>query len=253
MPHRDELRALHEITLLTKAWLRGETAILPTLEGGISPYSEKRLEEQASAQVHNQLAPLAPSADEKVRSLEALRLSFSECQRCSMAEQRRHLVFGEGEPTARLLLIGEAPNADDDRSGIAISGPAGELLTKMLAAINLQRDEVYISNIIKCRPPEDRDPLPEEFSHCREFLDAQIEIIRPLVIVCLGPLAINGLLSSPDEMASLRGKTLNYRGIPVIPTFSPSSLLRDPRHKRDAWEDLKRVRRMLDEGVHAIR
>lgn len=231
MPHQDATRELYEIVLLAKAWLNGEPA--PSRQQG-----QERL---------------AQAAPDPASALEALRRSFADCSRCAIAARRHNLVFGQGNPSARLMLIGEGPGEQEDLQGIAFCGPSGELLTKMLLAIKLERAEVYIANVIKCRPPNNRNPLPEEVANCRGYLDAQIDIIRPEIIATLGSVASKTLLGCTEGVTRLRGKTLDYRGIPVIPTYHPSFLLRDPSHKREAWEDLKRIRRLLDGLENALR
>ncbi len=244
---------LHEIALLAGAWLRGEvppaTQIPPTAQEPATAASRP-------SQTTQDQQPVQQSADmigERTRALESLRLSFSDCRRCAIATQRHTLVFGQGNPQARLMLIGEGPGEQEDLHGIAFCGPSGELLTKMLAAIQISREEVYIANIIKCRPPQNRNPLPEEVANCRGYLDAQIDIIKPALIATLGSVAIKTLVSGTEGVMRLRGQTLSYRGIPVVPTFHPSFLLREPSRKRDAWEDLKRIRGILDSQTDALR
>ncbi len=245
MPHQNDARDVYETVLLFRAWLRGEPSPLKD-----SPLPAPPLDQVAGQNP----APVTdtPSTD-PAAALEALRLSFADCTRCEIAARRHNLVFGQGHPSARLMLIGEGPGEQEDLRGIAFCGPSGELLTKMLAAISLVRDEVYIANVIKCRPPNNRNPLPEEVANCRGYLDAQIDIIRPQIIATLGSVAVKTLMGCTEGVTKLRGQTLEYRGIPVIPTFHPSFLLRDPSRKREAWEDLKRIRRLLDELAHAVR
>ncbi len=172
------------------------------------------------------------------------------CDRCKLHRLgRRQVVFGVGNPDADLMFVGEAPGADEDIQGIPFVGRAGQLLTKMIQAINLERDQVYIANVIKCRPPENRNPEPDEVATCEPFLFQQIDAIRPRVIVALGSFAAKALLRSNDSISRLRGRIYDFRGAKLIPTFHPAFLLRSPERKRDAWEDLKRARALLTASV----
>jgi uracil-DNA glycosylase family 4 len=172
------------------------------------------------------------------------------CSRCKLhALGRRHVVFGVGNPNADLMFVGEAPGADEDAQGIPFVGRAGQLLTKMILAIQLERDQVYIANVIKCRPPENRNPEPDEIATCQPFLFQQIDAVQPRVIVALGSFAAKTLLGTQDSISRLRGRVYDFRGAKLIPTFHPSFLLRSPDRKRDAWEDLKRARALLTAPV----
>jgi uracil-DNA glycosylase family 4 len=169
-----------------------------------------------------------------------------DCSRCKLHRQgRRQVVFGVGNPDADLMFVGEAPGADEDMQGIPFVGRAGQLLTKMIEAIQLRRDDVYIANVIKCRPPENRNPEPDEIDMCQPFLFQQIAAVRPKVIVALGSFAAKTLLQTQDSISRLRGRVYEFRGAKLIPTFHPSYLLRSPQFKRDAWEDLKKARALL--------
>ena len=168
------------------------------------------------------------------------------CTRCKLHTMgRRQVVFGVGNPDAALMFVGEAPGADEDEQGVPFVGRAGQLLTKIIEAIDLRRDEVYIANVIKCRPPSNRNPEPDEIAQCEPFLLAQITAVRPAVIVTLGTFATQVLLRTDESISKLRGRTHEYRGAVVIPTFHPAYLLRNPSAKRDVWEDMKRVRDLL--------
>ena len=170
-----------------------------------------------------------------------------DCTRCKLHTQgRKQVVFGVGNPDADLMFVGEAPGGDEDIQGIPFVGRAGQLLTKMIEAINLRRDDVYIANVIKCRPPGNRNPEPDEIAQCEPFLFQQIEAIQPKVIVALGSFAAKTLLRSEESISRLRGRIYDFRGAKLIPTFHPSFLLRSPDRKRDAWEDLKRARALLN-------
>ena len=173
-----------------------------------------------------------------------------QCMRCKLATLgRKQVVFGVGNPDADLMFVGEAPGGDEDIQGIPFVGRAGQLLTKMIEAINLRRDDVYIANVIKCRPPGNRNPEPDEIATCEPFLFQQIQAIDPKVIVALGSFAAKTLLRSEDTISRLRGRIYDFHGAKLIPTFHPSFLLRSPDRKRDAWEDLKKARALLTAPV----
>ena len=184
-----------------------------------------------------------------VRSAEALasiRDELGECTRCSLhAQGRKQIVFGVGNPAADIMFVGEAPGADEDTQGVPFVGRAGQLLTKMIEAMGLSREEVYIANVLKCRPPNNRDPLPDEVASCEPFLFQQIASIQPKVIVALGAFAARTLLKTQDPISRLRGRVFEYRGSSLIPTFHPSFLLRSPGYKREAWDDLKKALAVL--------
>ena len=156
------------------------------------------------------------------------------------------LVFGVGNPDADLVFVGEAPGRDEDRQGEPFVGRAGQLLTKIIASIGLTRDEVYIANVVKCRPPDNRNPAPGEVETCEPFLFRQLDVIRPRVVVALGAFAIRTLLRTDQAVSRLRGQVYEYRGAKLVPTFHPAFLLRSPDRKRDVWEDMKQVRALLD-------
>ena len=169
------------------------------------------------------------------------------CQKCSLRAGCQHVVPCEGSPTARLMLIGEGPGADEDRLGRPFVGCAGELLTKMLHAVGMERTEVYICNVVKCRPPQNRTPLPEEMEACKGFLRAQTALIRPKVILLLGSTAGKAVLGDGFRVTRDRGQWVERKGVWIMPTFHPSALLRDESLKRPAWEDFKAVRNKLAE------
>ena len=185
--------------------------------------------------------------------LEALRAEVCRCRRCPLAATRLNPVPGEGDPHARLMFIGEGPGADEDRQGRPFVGAAGQLLDKMIAAMQFRREEVYIANIVKCRPPRNRAPMPEEAEMCLPFLHEQIRLVHPEVIVLLGATAVHYLLKRQEGIMRLRGRWLEYGGIPAMPTFHPAFLLRQEQAKRDAWEDLKQVMRRLGKEPPAPR
>ena len=190
---------------------------------------------------------LAKSSEE---ALQAIRSEIGDCTRCKLHRLgRRQIVFGVGNPSADLMFVGEAPGADEDVQGIPFVGRAGQLLTKIIEAIGLRRDDVYIANVIKCRPPENRNPEPDEVETCEPFLFQQIDRIKPKVIVALGTFAAKALLKTQDPISRLRGRAFDYRGATLIPTFHPAFLLRSPDRKRDVWEDMKKVRALLQESA----
>lgn len=178
--------------------------------------------------------------------LESLKKEVSNCTRCSLYKTRRNVVFGSGSSRAKLVFIGEAPGEEEDIQGLPFVGRSGQLLTKIIEAIGLRRDEVYIANILKCRPPNNREPLPTEILACAENIKMQIEAIRPKVICTLGKFASQTLLKTQDvSISALRGKFQDYDGIKVMPTFHPAYLLRNPQDKRLVWEDMKKIKREL--------
>ena len=177
-----------------------------------------------------------------------VREELGDCTRCKLHAGRTTLVFGVGNPDADLMFVGEAPGRDEDLQGVPFVGRAGQLLTKIIESIDLHRDDVYIANVIKCRPPDNRNPAPDEVQTCEPFLFAQVDAIRPRVIVALGSFAARALLKSEDAISKLRGRVFDYRGAQLIPTFHPAYLLRSPDRKREVWEDMKKVRAILRGG-----
>jgi len=177
--------------------------------------------------------------------LDELRTQAQECRECPLCKSRRNLVFGSGDPGARLMFVGEAPGLEEDIKGEPFVGKAGALLTKIIEAIGLKREDVYIANCLKCRPPKNRDPLPSEVIACREFLRQQVDIIRPKVICCLGKFSAQTLLMSEESISRLRGRFYDFEGTKLMPTFHPAYLLRNPSEKRHVWEDMKKIRDYL--------
>ena len=187
----------------------------------------------------------ASTAGKQPETLEELREIVLQCQKCPLAPTRHTVVFGEGNPHARLMFVGEGPGEQEDLQGRPFVGPAGQLLDRMILAMQFTREEVYIANVVKCRPPHNRNPEPEEADACRGYLARQIELIQPEVIVVLGAVAARFLLQRREGITRLRGHWLGYNGIPVMPTFHPSYLLRDPSGKRLAWSDLQQVMKVF--------
>lgn len=180
--------------------------------------------------------------------LEELRSRYQNCLACPLSATRKQVVFGVGDPEARLLFIGEAPGFDEDQQGEPFVGAAGQLLTKIIQAMKLSREQVYIANILKCRPPQNRNPLPSEIAVCSPILMAQIQIIRPQVICALGKFAAQTLLGVETPITRLRGKFHDWNGVRLMPTFHPAYLLRNPDDKKLVWEDMKLVMRELGIG-----
>jgi uracil-DNA glycosylase family 4 len=175
------------------------------------------------------------------RSLALIREELGDCQRCKLCNTRNKIVFGVGPEPSPLMFVGEAPGADEDRLGDPFVGKAGELLDKMIEAMGWGRKDVYIANVLKCRPPNNRNPEPDEIAACRPFLDAQIAAVRPRIIVTLGRPAANVVLGRDAPISALRGRFHEYKNLRVMPTFHPAYLLREPDRKRDTWSDLKQV------------
>jgi DNA polymerase len=185
------------------------------------------------------------SAAVGAQGLKVIREEIGDCQRCRLAGGRKNIVFGVGNPQAHLVFVGEAPGADEDEQGEPFVGKAGQLLTKMIEAMGYGRDDVYICNVIKCRPPGNRNPEPDEVAACEPFLKKQLAALRPRVIVALGKFAAQCLLRDDTPISRLRGNFRTYEGITLMPTFHPAYLLRDPSKKKEAWTDLKAVNAAL--------
>lgn len=189
---------------------------------------------------------LSAAEGSAAESPDSIRADLGDCTRCKLHTLgRRQIVFGVGNPKAALMFVGEAPGRDEDVQGIPFVGRAGQLLTKMIEALGLRRDDVYIANVIKCRPPENRNPEPDEVAACEPFLFRQVGAIAPVVIVALGTFAAQALLKTQEPISRLRGRVYKYGGAQLIPTFHPAFLLRSPDRKRDAWEDLKKAQALL--------
>lgn len=185
------------------------------------------------------------SLGKKEEELNHLRKATLNCTNCLLCQSRRNLVFGEGNPEAKLIFVGEAPGVEEDLQGLPFVGQAGKLLTKIIEAIGLKREEVYICNVLKCRPPANRSPLPQEVAQCNQTLWKQLDIIRPKIICALGKFAAQTLLNSQEPISKLRGKFLEIQGIKIMPTYHPAYLLRNPQDKKIVWEDMKKVRDYL--------
>jgi uracil-DNA glycosylase family 4 len=181
-------------------------------------------------------------------SIEQVRTDLGDCRRCKLWPTRANIVFGSGSPHASLVFVGEGPGADEDMQGLPFVGRAGQLLTKMIESINLKREEVYICNVVKCRPPNNRFPEKDEIAACSPFLVRQLEVIKPKIICCLGAAAAQTLLNTKAPIGALRGRFRDYRGAQLMVTYHPAYLLRNPSAKREVWEDLKKIRASLERG-----
>ena len=229
------MRGLRDEVQLYVTWLRGAVGPVLPADGPAPVPSPVRAEGREGA------APRATD-DERIGKLSSLAADVGACRRCSLADSRTNTVFGEGGPHARLVVVGEAPGAEEDRTGRPFVGRAGELLTRMLAAIGLARDDVFICNVLKCRPPGNRSPRPDEAGACRPFLQAQIEVLEPALLLALGSHAARLLLRTERGITSLRGRFhTTPEGWRVMPSFHPAYLLRNPAAKREAWQDLQAV------------
>ena len=188
----------------------------------------------------------------QMTTLDEVRKELGDCKRCKLHRTRKTIVFGEGNEETQLMFIGEGPGYDEDVQGRPFVGKAGQLLTKILQSINLPREEVYITNIIKCRPPQNRNPEPDEIQSCNPFLMKQIDVIQPKIICALGAFASQTLLKTDAKITALRGKFYDFEGIQVIPTYHPAFLLRNPERKREVWEDMKKIVELLGSDAGSI-
>jgi len=189
--------------------------------------------------------PMPGDEKPKEKLLLELRARMGDCQRCALAAKRTHIVFGSGNPCAGLMFVGEGPGREEDRKGLPFVGAAGELLTRIIQAMGFSREEVYIANIVKCRPPGNRDPEPDEIESCIPFLKKQIEIIAPRAIVALGRVAAQALLESDAPLGAMRGRMRQLGGVPLMVTYHPAYLLRNSSAKKTAWEDVQQIMRLF--------
>jgi uracil-DNA glycosylase len=188
---------------------------------------------------------LSTSGRPRPETLDEIRNDLGDCQRCKLWKGRNNIVFGAGNSHARLVFVGEGPGFDEDRQGEPFVGKAGQLLTKIILAMKLSREEVYICNVIKCRPPENRNPEPDEIKACFPFLKRQLEAISPDCICALGSVATNSFLEKEVFISRVRGRFFDYKGIKVMPTYHPAYLLRNPEKKRDVWEDVQKIMKII--------
>jgi uracil-DNA glycosylase family 4 len=189
--------------------------------------------------------PLSPELQGRQNELDKIAAVVKECRKCRLCEGRQQTVFASGRAGAELMFIGEGPGAEEDRQGVPFVGRAGELLTKIVQAIDLGREDVYIANIVKCRPPGNRDPAPEEVAACRNYLERQIELVGPKVLVALGRIAAQTLLGTDTPIGRMRGQWFSWANVPLMVTYHPAALLRNPALKRPTWDDMREVRERL--------
>jgi len=225
----DPVQELQEVTAALEDWLR----------------FQRRLGWHGTPAVRETQPPAQTQAAGQVLTLKEIRAELGDCKRCKLSQGRQHIVFGDGSPRAALMFIGEGPGAEEDLQGLPFVGAAGGLLNNLLSKLGLRREEVYIANVVKCRPPENRNPEADEIGQCLPFLLKQIEAINPRVIVTLGRVATEALLSTQTPITQLRGKWQKYGKIKVMPTFHPSYLLRFPRERHKTWEDMQQVMEYL--------
>jgi len=190
-------------------------------------------------------APALAEPSDSSETLSSIRADLGDCQRCKLAPTRTNIVFGSGNPNADLVFVGEAPGFDEDQQGLPFVGAAGQLLTKIIESTGVLREDTYICNILKCRPPDNRNPEPDEVLQCSPFLKRQLASIKPKIVCCLGKFAAQNLLQSSDSITRLRGRFHDIDGMRVIATFHPAYLLRSPEKKREVWEDMKQIRAEL--------
>ncbi len=245
MADRDELAGLVRDVAAYASYLReiGDTYLSPAparSEQEEVPMPQRPPQSAGAPSLFDAVAA-EPSDD----SLEKIREDIGDCTRCKLHEARTKIVFGEGNPKAELMFVGEGPGADEDATGRPFVGAAGKLLDKIIEAIGFKRDDVYIANVVKCRPPQNRKPEKDESSTCQQFLYRQIDVIRPKVIVSLGNTPLESLIGLKLGITKARGQFYDYHGIQLMATFHPAYLLRDPTKKREVWEDMKKVRAEL--------
>lgn len=229
---RSASRAVSAVTLVPEE--------SPTAVAAIETTAEPPLPAAGPAILETEMGTKQQSANDRRKALAIVAQEVAACTRCAeLARTRTQTVFGVGNVTPRLVFLGEAPGADEDKQGVPFVGRAGQLLDKIIEACTLKREEVYILNILRCRPPDNRAPLPAEAGHCREFLDRQLEILQPEFICCLGSVAATNLLQTEQTIGKLRGQFFDYRGAQVLCTYHPAYLLRNPPAKRQVWEDMQ--------------
>ena len=199
----------------------------------------------ASPRIFPQTTSMFDALPVAQETLESIREDLGDCQRCKLAPGRKHIVFGSGNPKAELMFVGEAPGADEDEQGLPFVGRAGQLLTKIIEAIGMRREDVYICNILKCRPPGNRNPETDEIASCEPFLFRQIASVKPQVICALGTFGAQTLLRTHESISNLRGQFIDFRGAKLMATFHPAYLLRNPHEKRRVWEDVQKIRDYL--------
>lgn len=232
---------------------------LEALQDQIETFGDELFEEEINKEKKQKIIKVSDSSTdynnlfaegiedwEKSKTLKELDKLICNCTKCGLHKGRNKFVFGSGNPHADVMVIGEGPGAEEDKQGLPFVGRAGQLLTDILKAIKFERDEVFIGNIVKCRPPGNRTPLPDEMDTCIPYLKKQIQLIKPKVILCLGLTAAKGLLKQKESLTNLRGKVFEYEGAKVMVTFHPAALLRNPNWKKDCWVDVQKFKKLYD-------
>jgi uracil-DNA glycosylase family 4 len=229
------------VTSLRRHLQRRERAGIRLLPGSV--VADVSLTKSAAKESTDSIAPSSENlAINEARTLDELRQAIGDCRRCKLCSGRTHIVFGVGNPHAQLMFVGEGPGRDEDLQGEPFVGRAGQLLTDIITkGMGMRREDVYIANVVKCRPPQNRNPEPDEVASCEPFLKRQIDLIQPRIIVGLGKFAVQSLLQSKTPITRLRGNWHQYHGIKLMPTFHPAYLLRNPADKKLVWEDIKKV------------
>ena len=239
----DTKKQLEHLRVLGVEGIRGTPVVAPRPQRVVQQAPSESI---SSTSLFGDLSPAAAKLAPSTETFEEIHSEVGDCTRCPLYRERTHVVHTEGNRKARLMFVGEAPGADEDIQARPFVGRAGQLLTKIIEAIGMKREEVLIGNVNRCRPPGNRAPTTEEASMCKPFLLREIAVVQPEVIVVLGNTAMKNLLDTKEGITKLRGRFQDYKGIKVMPTFHPAYLLRDPSKKRETWEDLKKVRDYLD-------
>lgn len=241
------------LSLSQRAQQAGRTGASSFSQGSYQPQKQhaalKAHDAEGTGKAYQPGSPEYPTQEviDSAVSLDDLESKINHCLKCPLGASRKNFVFGEGNPNARVMLIGEGPGADEDAKGRPFVGRAGQLLTDILKAINFSREEVYIANIVKCRPPGNRTPFDSEIAECRPYLQKQIELIKPDFILCLGGTAVQALLERKGTLGNFRNKVFNIHGAQMMATFHPAALLRNPNWKHDTWADVQAFRKLYDE------
>jgi uracil-DNA glycosylase family 4 len=239
-----EIRILADSLITQLEWARRN--FVKTLPNAKAREEDMPKKAPPENETPSMIEKLLASSGDKLQKLTTLKDEImGDCRRCKLCDERNNIVFGVGSIDARLLFVGEGPGAEEDKQGLPFVGRSGQLLTKMIEAMGISRNHVYICNVVKCRPPNNRDPEPEEVSSCIPFLKAQLAIIKPKVIVTLGRYASQTLLESTTPMSQLRGQWTSFEGVDLMPTFHPAFLLRNPPKKKEVWQDLQMVMQRL--------
>lgn len=231
------IRTYGDRAYVSKAWLEKEWERVTTMA------AQKQTSTPVSQAKKPLIVPEIPAVQKKNsnETLEEIRADLGDCTRCKLSTTRTNIVFGEGNPKAQLMFVGEGPGENEDLQGRPFVGRAGQLLDKIIEAMGMKRQDVFIANVVKCRPPQNRLPQPDEVATCSPFLFRQIDTIKPKVIVVLGATALKSLVGEDAKITKMRGNFSEYRGVPLMPTFHPAYLLRNPPAKKEVWEDMKKV------------